>query len=132
MRKLFHFHTLALAVLLLAPAATAHAQITFDVHIGHPPPPPVAYRVPPQPGPDYVWVEGYQYPVGGHYKWHDGYWTRPPYAGAYWVAPYHSKSEYYAGHWEGSHGNVNHDHKWDHDHNRDEHHDHRPSGNNNR
>ncbi len=21
-----------------------------------------------------VWVGGYWYPVGGHYRWHDGYW----------------------------------------------------------
>jgi WXXGXW repeat (2 copies) len=129
MRK--HLPTLALAVFLLAPAA-AHAQVTFDVHIGTPPPPPVAYRVPPQPGPGYVWVEGYQYPQGGHYKWHDGYWTRPPYTGAYWVAPYHSNSQYYAGHWEGNHGNVNHNHKSDHSPQRDEHHNGHPSGTNNR
>jgi hypothetical protein len=129
MRK--HLPTLALAALLVAPAA-AFAQVTFDVHIGTPPPPPHAYHVPPQPGPDYVWVEGYQYPQGGHYKWHDGYWTRPPYAGAYWVAPYHSNNQYYAGHWEGNHGNVNHNHGWDHSPQRDEHHNGHPSGTNNR
>jgi hypothetical protein len=104
--------TLAVLALLLAPAATVHAQISFGIRIGEPPPP-HAYRVPPRPGPDYVWVEGYQYPEGGHYKWHDGYWTRPPYEGAYWVEPYHTGGQYFAGHWEGPRGNVAHDHRWD-------------------
>ena len=72
-------------------------RISFDVHIGAPPPP-HAYHVPPQPGPGYLWVEGYQYPQGSHYQWHDGYWTRPPYQGAYWVAPYHTNGRSLAGH----------------------------------
>jgi hypothetical protein len=59
-----------------------------------------------------VWVEGYQYPQGSHYRWHDGYWTRPPYEGAYWAPPYHSNGEYYTGRWEGTR-NVNHSHGWD-------------------
>jgi hypothetical protein len=104
--------TLALSTLLLAPASAAHGQISFGIHIGEPPAP-RAYRVPPRPGPDYMWVEGYQYPDGGRYKWHDGYWTRPPYDGAYWVEPYHVDNQYFAGHWEGARGNVSHDHRWD-------------------
>ncbi len=116
MRKVFHI--LAFSGLLLAAASSASAQVSFNVHIG-PPPPPVAYHVPAMPGPGYVWVEGYQYPQGSHYRWHDGYWTRPPYAGAYWVAPYHTGSQYYAGRWEGSRGNVNHNHSWDHNPQRD-------------
>src|SRR3977135_2630379 len=76
MRKLLR--TLTISALLLAPAAVAHAQVSFGIHIG-PPPAPRAYHVPRQPGPDYFWVEGYWYPQGGHYRWHDGYWTRPPY-----------------------------------------------------
>jgi len=59
-----------------------------------------------------VWVEGYQYPQGSHYKWHDGYWTRPPYEGAYWAAPYHYGGQYYSGRWQGGH-NVSHKHGWD-------------------
>jgi hypothetical protein len=111
--------TAAILGLLVAPAATVHAQISFGIRIGEPPPP-RAYRVPPRPGPDYVWVEGYQYPEGGHYKWHDGYWTRAPYEGAYWVEPYHTGGQYYAGHWEGTRGNVAHDHRWDRGNQRDE------------
>ena len=111
--------TLAISVLLLAPASVAQAQISFDVHIG-PPPAPRAYRVPPRPGPDLEWVEGYWYPQGSRYAWHNGYWTRPPYEGAYWVAPYHNGGQYFAGHWEGRRGIVAHDHRWDKSHQRDE------------
>ncbi len=112
--------TLAVAALLLSSAGTAYAQISFGFRIGEPPPPPREYRVPPQPGPDYVWVEGYNYPEGGRYVWHDGYWTRPPYEGAYWVEPYHENGQYFAGHWEGSRGVVAHDHRWDREDQRDE------------
>jgi len=113
------FKTLLIATLFLIPAATSHAQFSFGIRIG-PPPAPHAYRVPPRPGPEYTWVEGYQYPDGGRYKWHDGYWTRPPYEGAYWVEPYHGDGQYYAGHWEGDHGVIAHDHRWDRGRQRDE------------
>jgi hypothetical protein len=109
MRKILQ--TVALSALCLASASAASAQISFGIHIG-PPPAPRAYRVPPQPGPDYLWVEGYWYPQGSRYKWHDGYWTRPPYEGAYWVAPYHVGGQYYTGRWKGSR-DINHNHKWD-------------------
>jgi hypothetical protein len=115
MRKLLQ--TFAISALLLASASAANAQINVGVHIG-PPPAPHVYHVPPQPGPGYIWVEGYQYPQGSHYKWHDGYWTRPPYAGAYWVEPYHVGGQYYAGRWEGSHV-VAHDHHTDRSSQRD-------------
>ena len=112
--------TLAISTLLLVPAS-ASAQVNFSVSIG-PPPAPRAYRVPPQPGPDFVWVEGYWYPQGSRYTWHNGYWTRPPYQGAYWVEPYHVGGKYYAGRWEGSRGYVAHDHRWDGSKQRDERH----------
>jgi len=111
--------TLALSALLFAPASVAQAQISFGIRIGEPPAP-RAYRVPRQPSLDNVWVEGYWYPQGSHYRWHDGYWTRAPYEGAYWVEPYYVRGEYFAGRWEGSRGNVAHDHRWDRDQRRDE------------
>ena len=117
MRKILQ--TLAVAALLLVPASAAHAQITFGIRIGEPPPA-RAYRVPRQPGPDYVWIEGYQYPQGSHYRWHDGYWTRPPYEGAYWVEPYYFRGEYFAGQWEGRRPNMGHNHRWDRGRQRDE------------
>lgn len=118
MRRIFQ--ALPIAALLLAWAPAAHAQLSFDVRIGTPPPAPRAYRVPPQPSPDYVWIEGYWYPEDGQYRWHNGYWSRPPYPDAYWVAPYYQSGQYYTGHWEGSRGDVHHDHRWDEDRQRDE------------
>jgi hypothetical protein len=117
MRKILQ--TVAVLGLLLISVSTAHAQVSFGIQIGEPPPP-RAYRVPRQPGPDYVWVEGYWFPEGNRYQWHEGYWTRPPYEGAYWVQPYHDGRQYYAGRWEGSRGNVDHDHRWDRGRQRDE------------
>jgi hypothetical protein len=111
--------TLVFTAVVVASAVTASAQVNFGIRIGEPPAP-RAYRVPAQPGPDYVWVEGYQYPQGSHYAWHNGYWTRPPYEGAYWVAPYHMDGQYFAGRWEGARGNVAHDHRWDRSKRRDE------------
>jgi len=110
MRKLVQ--TLALSAFLLGLASAAQAQISVGIRIG-PPPAPRWYRVPPQPGPDYIWVEGYQYPQGSHYKWHDGYWTRAPYVGAYWVEPYYVGGQYFAGRWEDGRRNMAHDHHWD-------------------
>jgi hypothetical protein len=120
MRKLAQ--VLAASAFILVSASAAHAQISFDVHFGTPPPPPRVYRVPVQPGPDYIWVEGYWYPQGRRYAWHNGYWTHPPYEGAYWVAPYYRGGQYFAGRWEGRRGDVFHDHRWDRDRRRDERH----------
>ena len=116
------FKVFAISAVLLLPASAARAQVSFGIHIGEPPAP-RAYVVAPRPGPDYVWVEGYNYPEGGHYRWHDGYWTRPPYEGAYWVEPYHVGGQYYTGRWEGNGRVVVHDHRWDRGNQRDDHRD---------
>jgi WXXGXW repeat (2 copies) len=62
-----------------------------------PPPPVVAYAPPPCPGPGYSFVSGYWYPAGPRYAWRGGYWTRPPYIGARWVAPRYYGRRYYGG-----------------------------------
>ena len=111
--------TFVVSTLLLVPAVAVQAQVSVGIRIGEPPAP-RAYRVPNRPGPDYVWVEGYQYPQGSRYRWHDGYWTRPPYQGAYWVEPHHADEQYYYGHWAGARGVVAHDHRWDREKQRDE------------
>jgi hypothetical protein len=111
-----------LAALLLGGTAL-FGQIGIGITIGAPPPPRVIVR-PAAPGPDFVWVDGYWYPVSGHYKWHTGYWTRAPYAGAVWVGPRYEGHQYYNGYWEGSRGRMEHDHRWDKGHDRDYGHDH--------
>jgi hypothetical protein len=113
------FRTFVVTALLLVPALTVQAQVSFGIRVGEPPAP-RAYRVPVRPSPDYVWVEGYQYPQGARYQWHDGYWTLPPYEGAYWVEPYYYGGMYYSGQWEGSRGNFGHNHRWDRNKQRDD------------
>jgi hypothetical protein len=111
-------------MLLLAGAMCA--QVSVNIQIGAPPPPRVLRVLPPSPGPAYAWIPGYWYPVGNHYKWHEGYYTRPPYAGAHWIEPRHDGRNYVFGYWQGERGRVDHDHKWDkgHKHDRDYNHDH--------
>jgi hypothetical protein len=111
--------TALLGSLLFLGAQGAKAQVSVGIEIGAPPPPRVLAVRPVAPAPDYLWVDGYWYPANGHYHWHAGYWTRPPYVGARWVAPHHDGQHYFAGYWDGDHGRFEHDHKWDHDHDRD-------------
>ena len=111
--------SLFVAVLLMAGASTSRAQVSFGINIG-PPPQPRSYRVVPRsPGQGYIWIDGYWYPSGRRYKWHGGYYTRTPYAGARWVGPRYESHQYYAGYWEGDRGRVEHDHHWDRERNRD-------------
>ena len=108
--------TMLLLGMLLGVGSTVDAQVTVGIRIGPPPAPRVVYVSPPRrPGPEYVWINGYWYPVENHYVWHDGYWTRVPYSGARWVGPRYVSHRYYGGYWEGERGRVEHDHHWDHD-----------------
>jgi hypothetical protein len=97
----------------------AFGQISLGIRIGPPPAPRVVAVRPVAPGPDYAWVDGYWYPGGGRYRWHAGYWSRPPYAGAHWVGPHHDGERFYAGYWDGGRGRFEHDHHWDNDRDRD-------------
>jgi WXXGXW repeat (2 copies) len=108
----------AVFALLMFGGKPASAQVSFGIEIGRPPAP-RAFRVPAQPSPDYEWVEGYWYPVRGRWVWHDGYWSRPPFSGAYWVAPYYWNGRYVGGYWDGARGRYEHDHRWDRDRRRD-------------
>ena len=66
-------------------------QVSIGIRIGPPPPVREVVVLPPTPGPEFVWVGGYWFPTGNHYKWHAGYWTRPAYPQARWVAPRSSR-----------------------------------------
>jgi hypothetical protein len=118
--KRFMIATIFAATLLVGGSAFG-AQVSLGIRIGAPPPPRVVRALPARPGPDYVWIDGYWYPVGSHYRWHAGYLTRPPYEGARWVGPRHDGERYFAGYWEGDHGRIEHDHRWDRDRDRDFH-----------
>jgi hypothetical protein len=107
------------ATLLLAVGTLFGAEIGIGIQIGAPPPPRVLRVRPHAPGPDYAWIDGYWYVVGHSWRWHDGYWTRPPYAGAVWVMPHHDGQRFYDGYWQGDRGRFEHDHRWDHDRDRD-------------
>lgn len=111
--------TILLSVMLLVGAPLLCAQVSFGIRIGPPPQPRVVRVLPPSPGPEFVWIDGYWYPVGRHYKWHEGYWTRPPYPGARWVSPRHDGEQFFVGYWDGDRGRFEHDHHWDRERDRD-------------
>ena len=111
--------SLLLAGTIFVGAPAAFSQVSVGIQIGAPPPPRVYAVRPVEPGPNYVWVEGYWYPVRGHYVWHGGYWTQPPYEGARWIGPRHDGGRFYAGYWDGPRGHFEHDHRWDRDHDHD-------------
>lgn len=107
-----------LSSMLLLTLQVSSAQVSVGIRVGPPPRPHVVAVLPPQPGPEFVWVDGYWYPVGRHYRWHRGYWTRPPYHGARWVGPRHDGERFYNGYWEGDRGRFEHRHDWDRDRHR--------------
>ena len=71
----------------LAIAAPTFAQVSFDIHLG--PPPPRREVVVESPYPDGVWIAGYhRWDYGTNaYIWVPGRWDRPPHPGARWIAP---------------------------------------------
>jgi WXXGXW repeat (2 copies) len=119
MKKLISSTLLLLVLSVGLAVSAANAQVAVGIRIGPPPAPRVVAVTPARPGPEFVWIDGYWYPSGGHYRWHAGYWTRPPYAGAHWVGPHHDGQQYFAGYWDGDHGKFDHDHHWDRDNARD-------------
>jgi hypothetical protein len=97
-------------LLLLLAGTSLFAGPRFSIGVGigapygygyyaPPPPPPVYAYAPAYVRPGYTWVPGYYYPVGPRYSWRAGYWTRPPYYGARWVAPRYYGRTYYRGYW---------------------------------
>src|SRR5260370_26979224 len=103
------FSSILLSSLLLV-GIPANAQVSVGILIGAPPEPRVVAVVPAQPGPEFVWIGGYWYPAGGHYRWHEGYLSRPPYEDARWVGPRHNGERFYTGSSAGSQCRVQHTH----------------------
>ena len=104
-----------LALMLLAGSSVAFGQFSIGISIGAPPPPRVIRVRPLAPGPGYLWVDGYWYPMNNRYVWHNGYYTRPPYEGAVWVTPRYESRQFYEGHWVAGERQFQHDHRWDRD-----------------
>jgi len=113
------FRTLLLVAMLLTGGSAFAAQVSLGIRIGPPPRPRVVRVEPRRPAADFVWVDGYWYPVGRKYQWHAGYWTRPPYESARWVGPQYNGQQYYAGYWDGDRGRMDHDHGSDRNRTRD-------------
>jgi hypothetical protein len=111
--------TTLIAAILLTSRSVFGADVSIGITIGTPPPPVAVVAPPPMPGPDFVWVTGYWYPAGKRYKWHEGYWTQPPYLGAAWVAPRYDGGRFFVGYWRGPQGRLEHDHRWDRERDRD-------------
>src|SRR5664279_5477674 len=89
-----------LAVALMA-GGTMFAQPRVAIGIGvggygpgYYPPPAYQQYVPPCPGPDYAWVDGYWAPQGGRNVWINGFW-RAPFVSGYRVAPRYVAPRYY-------------------------------------
>jgi hypothetical protein len=113
------FKTILLVTMLLTTGVAFAAQFSVGIRIGPPPRPRVVRVQPQRPAADFVWVDGYWYPVGNKYSWHEGYWTRPPYEGARWVGPHHDGQQFFAGYWDGDRGRLDHNHGWDRNKSRD-------------
>ena len=107
-----------LTFILIATGTVLSGQVNLGIRIG-PPPAPRVYRQTVRPGPDFTWVEGYWYPAGNRYVWHNGYWTRAPFEGARWIGPRYEGGSFYNGYWDGRRGRFDHDHRWDRQRDRD-------------
>jgi hypothetical protein len=88
--------TKLLALALLAGGSMfAQSRFSVGVNVGGiggyytQAPPQYAAEIPPCPGPDYIWTDGYWADNG----WINGFWARRPYATGYVIAP---RYNYYA------------------------------------
>jgi hypothetical protein len=83
---------LALLSIAMFTASAALADISINIGLEGPPPPPrqeVIVGV--SPGPDFIWVGGYWDGSPGHYTWVGGRWDHPPHAHGQWFAPHWDK-----------------------------------------
>lgn len=67
------------------------------------PPPIIVESRSPQPGQEYIWIDGYWNWNSNKYAWQRGRWAVPPHERAVWVAPRYEKHEqgyqYVPGQW---------------------------------
>jgi hypothetical protein len=110
--------TLGILAVALIAGGTLFAQPRFSVGIGvggygpgYYPPPAYTQYMPPCPGPDYSWVEGYWVPRGGRNIWINGFW-RSPYVTGYRVAPRYAAPRYYNNSYRGSDRNRGSDNRY--------------------
>lgn len=111
--------TTLFAALLLTSGSAFATQISIGIQIGPPPRPRVVRVQPRRPNANAVFIQGYWYPQGRRYAWHEGYWTQPPYQGARWIDSRYEGRRFYEGYWDGNRGRFDHDHRWDGEQNRD-------------
>ncbi len=114
LKKVSHLSLAAslIAVLLVMPAAQAHAGVF--VSVGFAPPVLPVYAQPPLPAPGYIWTPGYwAYGPAGYY-WVPGVWVQPPTVGLLWTPGYWGFAGgayvWHAGYWGphvGFYGGVN-------------------------
>ncbi len=107
-----------LLFLIFAACTLLPAQVSIGVRIGAPPPIRVERNNIRRPSADYVWIDGYWYPERNRYKWHKGYWTRPPFAGARWAPGRYDGRSFFQGFWQNDNDRFDHNHGWDRDRNR--------------
>ena len=104
-----------LLALIALVGSSVFGQVSIGIRIGPPPAPREVRSRPRNPGPGYMWVDGYWYPRNDRYVWHSGYYTRPPYEGAQWVGPRYEGQEFHEGYWSENDRQFQHDHHWDRD-----------------
>ena len=71
---------------LVFASALTFSAVAADVVVKVAPPAAVVETRGAAPGPNYVWIPGYQQWNGSAYTWAPGKWEVPPRAGAHWVA----------------------------------------------
>ena len=80
-------------LLLGGTAMFAQAGVSFGVGVGgfgaaaYVAAPPAYATIPPCPGPDYIWVDGYWSQNYGRNAWVNGYWEHRPFVSGFQVAP---------------------------------------------
>jgi len=65
------------------------------------PAPPAVVVKPPQPRPNYIWIDGEWYRAGGRYQYRQGYWA-PPRGGRTWI-PGHWVQAGHGWYWQKGH-----------------------------